>query len=245
MNIKKVLLGAAALLIAAPMFGSTYFGGYEDTTRHSDWDYNDIVFSLSGTGLTLHTSDGKFYTNPTLGTSGNPFWNNASGDGSKMNIGYCIYGGGNCNGGVPLDANAPYLASKSGASQSADDVYFTVDGNVSTDIVLKISSLNSVLGWYDMHGHFGIINPGGATGDFSFHPTGDFGLFGTNITGYKNGQAQYGTYYYSQVEDCSDPSHFAFFATPEPGTMGVMGLGLLAVGSLFRRRKNSSPESRD
>ena len=246
MNLKKIIFGAASLLLAVPMFASTYFGGYEDLSRNSDWDYNDIVFSLSGSGLTLHTTDGAFYTNPVLGTSGNPFWNHASLDGAHYNIGYCIYGGGNCNGGAALDPNASYLASSSSPAHSANDVWFSVNGSVSADVILHIASRNDVLGWYDQHGHSGLINSGGQTGDFMFHPTGDFELFGTSITGYHNGHPQFGDYNYS-VTNCDDPSHFAFFATPtpEPGSMGAMGLGLLGVGLLFRRRKSAQKEARD
>jgi hypothetical protein len=244
MNLKKILLTGATLLLAAPMFASTYFGGYEDLSKNSDWDYNDIVFSLSGSGLSLHTSDGAFYSKPVLGTSGDPFWNHASYDGANYNVGYCMYGGGNCNKGVGLNPEGSYLADKTNTAKAANHVYFTVDGSVGADIFLKIAGMNDVLGWYDFNGHYGIINGGGASGTFAFHPTTAFELFGTNITGYNNGNPQYGNVYYSLNCDPNEPSHFAFFATPEPGTMSIMGLGLVAVGTLFRRRKSAATEAR-
>src|ERR1700722_17928395 len=110
---KKQILGLfLGLFVIAliPAHADTYYGGFEDTVG-GDYDYNDLVFSLSGAGLTLNSS-GTWYgeSTATLGTSGTPFWNHASGDGPNDNIGYCMYGGGNCNGGTALDAGGYFLA---------------------------------------------------------------------------------------------------------------------------------------
>ncbi|MFL6450424.1 MAG: hypothetical protein ACJ746_22490 [Bryobacteraceae bacterium] len=48
MTFKSVALIGAALLLSAPGFASTHFGGFEDTVNRTDSDYNDIVFSLAG-----------------------------------------------------------------------------------------------------------------------------------------------------------------------------------------------------
>src|SRR3954452_14812938 len=107
MNLRRLSLIGAALLMSIPTFASTYYGGFEDT-KGGDYDYNDIVFTLSGNRLTLNTSDGHWYNKPTLGTSGTPFWNNASWDNGDKNIGFCVYGGADC--GAGLSSTAQYLA---------------------------------------------------------------------------------------------------------------------------------------
>ncbi len=109
MKLAKFILPAALFLLGSATWAnaSTFYGGFEDTIQ-GDYDYNDIVFSLSGDGLTLNSLTGQWNQKPVLGTSGTPFWNHSSFDGSKYNVGYCIYGGGNC--GAALDSNANYLA---------------------------------------------------------------------------------------------------------------------------------------
>src|SRR5215831_16720930 len=107
----------------------TIWGGFEDTVtppNGSDYDYNDLVFSLSGAGLTLNTvvGDGALFAKPAVLNSGSgtatpnaatPFWNNPSLDGAGgFNVGWCIYGGGSCNGGVGLAPADLYAANGAG-----------------------------------------------------------------------------------------------------------------------------------
>jgi hypothetical protein len=237
MNLRKLSLLGAALLVSVPAFATTYYGGFEDLAVISDYDYNDIVFTLSGNGLTLNTSDGHWYNKPTLGTSGTPFWNNSSWDGTAKNIGYCVYGGGNC--GAGLSSTAQYLADNTRHTGSANDVTFSVDPKqkVTADIDMEITAGSDMLGYYNVSNADNIhwLNTHGQTGDFKFTPTGNFGLVAENSLGQK---------FYSQTNyDClqDDVSHFAFFgdnaAAPEPGAVGLMGGGLLVTGALFRRRK--------
>jgi|tagenome__1003787_1003787.scaffolds.fasta_scaffold20985605_4 hypothetical protein len=238
MTLKSLALIGATLLLSAPGFAATYFGGFEDTVKHGDYDYNDIVFSLSGTGLTLHTTDGAWYAQPSLATSGTPFWNNASGDGSKYNVGYCIYGGGNCNRGVALDPGASYLAKTGNRSASANDVSFTTSGPVSADVELEISADTDVLGWYSLSnpGDIHWLNGFGQTGLFHFTPQGSFGIAANN------GIFALGdTFYSSQVVKAAT-SQFAFFGSPvpEPGAMSLVGGGLLAAGLFFRKRQTKA-----
>ena len=82
MSLRRLSLVGTAHLMSVPALASTYYGGFEDF-KGGDYDYNDIVFTVSGNGLTLNTSDGRWYSKPTLGTGGVPFWNNASYDGSN------------------------------------------------------------------------------------------------------------------------------------------------------------------
>lgn len=250
MKLKTVaLIGASLLLAATPSWSATIYGGFEDTVG-GDYDYNDLVFSLSGTALTMIAPGASLYAKPTLngGTNmvgahnGVPFWNNQSADGASDNVGYCIYGGGTCNGGTGLDPSADYLAASSNGSTSttgsANNVTFSVDGGVSTNVSITITSDHDVLGWYSTSSpgtiHW-LDNTGPVTGTFTFAPGGTFGLVGNND------DAMGGNTYYSQTADgnASDTvSHFAFFenaSTPEPSTFLLLGAGFLALGGIRRR----------
>ncbi len=237
MNIRTLALLGSALVLSAPVFASTYYGGFEDTQgASSDYDYNDIVFSLSGANLVMNAPGGALYAQPVLGTNSQPFWNNTSYDGQKYNIGYCIYGGGNCGNGIA--PGVQYLASSSNKNASANDITFSVAGSVSADVYLQITADTDSLGWYstsDPNHTVHLLNSGGSVGVFSFNPNGSFGLVG------ENGR---GNTYYSQTSlnpsgSQDDLSHFAMFAAPEPGATGLMAAGLIGLGFLFRRRKTN------
>jgi len=227
------------LLLLTPTWADNVYNvGFEDLVG-GDYDYNDLVFSLSGDGIALQTGTGVWSSEPALGTSGTPFWNQSSGDGPEMNVGYCIYGGGNCGSGLAPDDQ--YLATAGGGA--VNDVYFTVNGSsgVSSPVYLHIAGLADVLGWYSISDPSVIhwINSTSAqTGTFSFDPTGAFGLVGSAG----------GNTYYSQtsVGGTQDPfgSHFAFFgadppSVPEPGSVILFGSALLGFSVMLRRRKNS------
>jgi len=223
---------------------ATFYGGFEDTVK-GDYDYNDLVFSLSASSLSLN-STGKFFAKPALqsggpiGQSGSPFWNNSSSDGASYNVGYCIYGGGNCNGGTALDPTASYLAVNTSPSGSANDVTFSVSGQVLTNVSLTITADRDVLGWYNISApstvHY-LMSNGSPTGTYNFTPTGDFGLVANNNGG--NGQSFYSNT--SVARNTADTvSHFAFFgnpttATPEPGTWALLGSALTGIAFLRRR----------
>ncbi len=239
-----VLIGASTLL-AAPVFASTYYGGLEDW-KAGDYDYNDVVFSLAGSSLTLNSTSGKWYSAPTLGTTGAPFWNHSSGDGPLDNVGYCIYGGGNCNGGVALDPGAKYLAaSATGPSGSANNVTFTATGQVVIDIALQITIAHDQIGWYSLSNPSEInwLNAGSTNGSFTFNPRGAFGLVGGNAYYTFYSQDRYGSH--------DGVSHFAFFdppsaAVPEPGALGLIGLALVGTRLIYarrRQRRNGARES--
>jgi hypothetical protein len=237
MKIRRLSLIGTALIMSVPAFANTYYAGFEDL-KYGDYDYNDMVFTLNGNGLTLNTSHGQWYDKPTLGSSGVPFWNNASWDLGKKNIGFCIYGGGDC--GTGLDPIAKYLASSTTSkTDSANDVTFTVDPsqNVTASISLEITAGSNVLGYYDISHPNTIywLNTHGQTGMFQFTPTGTFGIAAETALD----QTFYSQTNYDRVND--SVSHFAFFgdaaAAPEPGAMGLMAGVLILVGSLFRRRK--------
>lgn len=237
------LLGLA-LLLTVPSWADTvtYYGGFEDSIN-GDYDYNDLVYSISGNGLTLNQSGGVWSPEPALNTSGNPFWDRLSFDGPNYNVGYCIYGGGSC--GAGLDPSANYLATPSGGS--VDNVWFSVSGTVDASVYFKIAGDSNVLGWAlvsdptDIHW---VNSSSTETGSFSFTPTGNFILVANNSGG-SGGLTFYSDVADGGTTDSNDSgyydSHFAFFGNtstpvPEPGSMVLMGTALLGLSVLLRRR---------
>lgn len=243
--IKCVLLGATLLMAAPAWADNVYYVGFEDAVG-GDYDYNDVVFSLSGDGVTLQTATGVWSPEPALGTSGTPFWNHASGDGNAYNVGYCVYGGGNCNGGTGLAPSDQYLASSGGGP--VNDVYFTVDNttSVSSPVDLHIAGDTDLVGWYLLSSptviHW-INSASDQTGTFAFDPTGAFGLVGNNNGG-TGGDRFYSQTSIAGTQDAFG-SHFAFFGSdppssvPEPGSMILFGTVLLGFSVVLRRRKGT------
>lgn len=247
MKLTTAALIGASLFCTAPAWCGTIFGGFEDSVG-SDYDYNDLVFSMTGTSLTMIAPGASLFSEPVLNGgigsvgahNGTPFWNNESLDGTTYNVGYCIYGGGTCNGGAGLDPTADYLATSStSATGSADNVTFSVNGSVGTTVSLDITSDHDILGWYNVSNPsviYWLDQTGPVTGMFSFTPTGTFGLVANNSDGA-------GTTFYSQTAlgDGNDPSgvsHFAFFedppTAPEPSTMFLLGAALMGLGAVRR-----------
>ncbi len=241
--INGTFLLAVSLMTTAPSWADsvTYYGGFEDEVG-GDYDYNDLVFSLTGADLAIQQNTGVWAGEPTLGTNGSPFWNRSSGDGADYNVGYCIYGGGNC--GAGLEPTAQYLATPTGGT--VNSVYFTVAGTVDATISYKIAGDTDLLGWYllsDPSAVFWINSAGSETGTFNFTPTGAFGLVGNNHAG-SGGQ----TFASQDSLGASDPfgSHFAFFdppappTVPEPGYMVLLGTALFSASFMLRRRRRQS-----
>lgn len=233
MKLKRMALMGAVALLATPLFAGSYYGGLEDWNG-LDYDYNDVVFSLNGSNLMLH-STGNWFTQPALGTSGTPFWNHSSLDAPNDNVGFCIYGGGSCNGGTALFPNSEYLAANPSERGSANDVTFTADGQVTLNVALQITMARDVIGWYSVSnpGTVNWLNPSATNGSYTFTPGGAFGLAAQN--------AGYSYYSQSNFGSADYVSHFAFFgtpssATPEPASLGMLGIGLVSGLALLRKR---------
>jgi len=241
MRLHKWLFWGTAILLASPAFATTYWAGFEDTIGSgSDYDYNDLVFTLSASTLTLNTPTGVWFDKASAGTlnvaaganglSGTPFWNHSSLDGAGgNNLGWCIYGGGACNGGVGLAPGDQYLATAAGGS--VNNVSFSVNGAVTEQVTLAITSATDTLGWQLTSGGAVHLFGSGVQGPVSFTPGGDFVLIAT-----VNG----GSPFSSNAAASDGVSHFAFFApptvVPEPSSVGLFGFALIVGGFALRKR---------
>jgi len=248
-------------LCSVGVWADTFVTGVENTIPGSPTtieglgDFNDLMVSLQGSGLTLVSTDGGSWSSFSAGivnqnqtypsANANPFWDNQSLDGSHESIGYCLTTN-NCgmggSAGSPVDGVNQYLHGASGIGSADNGFYFSFTGQVATVNLGAIAARaqDEALGWYNINNpsQMGTIIPLGsasAAGSYSFTPAvPNFGLWF-----YVSG-----TYYYSQTSlggSGAPASRFAVFRlanpVPEPGTLALFGLGALALGVIQRLRK--------
>ncbi len=232
---------AVAAVTAAAGVSNVYYGGMEDTAGSSGYesngDFNDMVWNMSG-DLSLGGPGGTLLANPAVNETHSMFWDNKSLDGALMNVGYCLYGGGNCTtpGGPPplLDAWAT-----STGGQVLDSV-FTANGAITATLLDKITAYYTTdeIGWYDpLNGHGGTIFNGlvmpGTT--VTFTPDSTFVLWTDH------GSTTQRFYSNTSLGADSGQTHFALFYqdpgqnSPEPGTLGLLLPGLALIGLGLRK----------
>jgi hypothetical protein len=148
----------------------TIWGGFDDAqvsvnaANGYDYDYQDMVFTLTGASITFEDSAAFVPFTGTLDSGGGvpfnssnppggiPYWNNGSFDGGPVgNIGACMYGyatPGACGGNAPIAPGSDYLADSSGPNGSPTDVTFStaagVDGTLTEDFGI---STGDSIGW--------------------------------------------------------------------------------------------------
>jgi len=252
----SIACAAVSLPVGAASFvpyvsaSNTYYVGMEDNgiggpmSATSDYDYNDLIFSLTGSsGVTLEgdsTSALFAPVNPTTPTSTPPaFWNNTSYDGPGVNFGQCLYNNPTaCNG--PFAPTASYLAETT--TQASSNFYFSGGGTVTLDI---LNSFNGTPADYTamewcVQGTttctpivFSMTANGGVA---TFTPGGNFDL----AMNFSPSQFYDTETTVAGVTD-SGFDHFAVaVGTPEPGTLAVVGTFLVGLGVLRRRHNKKS-----
>jgi hypothetical protein len=152
------------------------------------------------------------WTTAQLNDSGTPFWNHASFDGARRNIGDCLTSTAACGVTNPPGA-LPYLGTSSGAAFS--QFYFNGSGGSVTATFAGgiTASSNDIFGWYNIANpsQLNVIFAGGATvgQTVTFTPSAQYGLYLRNATpGFQN------TYLsQSDLAGSSDPTtqHLAAF----------------------------------
>ena len=233
----------AVLLAVAPAgTAAVIVGGLEDGQgspgMEKNGDFNDVIFEIAG-NVSIDAPGGMFsnLSPAVVNQTGTVFWDNMSGDGPDMNIGYMLLN----DGALP---NLQYLAMPGGGS--VNDVTFDATGAVTLTVLGGITSnLGNTLGWYDLADpgvkhQLAAVPPDSSGETVSFTPDGAFALYSSD----GNGQV-YSSVSASNVDESAYQQHFAFFepqsisSVPEPSTAALAGIGvaLMGLGSLRRRKQ--------
>ena len=253
----QILTLAAVLCVAAPnSTAGLIVGAVEDTQGSSgtekNGDFNDIIFQLAGTvNIDAPGADFTNLTSAWVNQNGTVFWDNVSGDGPNMNIGYCLLGVATC-GPSSLAGQYQYIAMPGGSAE--DYVYFDAVNSVTLTVTGGITgNKGNVLGWYNLEDPNTLYPlfavPSGTSGETaSFTPNGPFALFSSDGWG-----QVYTSVSPSNQKESPDQQHFAFFVDPpsstsvpesSSATMLGMGLGMLGLGIFLRRSGDGRPGKR-
>ena len=238
MVLPVVLFMSATLPAFAASFSSdAFYVGAKDRVGN-DYDYNDFVFALSGAGLTLN-SNGTLSPPIIPGTSGTPFWNNASGDGPSKNFGDCLYRTSPfaCMAGAPINPSAEYL-SDGGASVAFD--FSGATGAVTFTLDAALHGDNDTLYWCNSGGCTALDGtPPGVTSSTFTPGSGDFWLAlvdsstGGSFT--STDPSSNGIYNFAAALDPS--GDVAQSAVPEPLSLLLTGTGLIGLCLVRLRRR--------
>ena len=235
----------------------TFVSGVEDTLPGAQMGaFSDIIFSLTGSGLTLDTAAGQWNTFDSgvvnqNNTNTPAYFDNVSANGADENVGFCLTTA-NC-GSATQTAGASlneYLSDTGDTSIPAPGFYFTSTGSVTFSLLASLAGSNNStesVGVYDMTSHAvtwvildDVLQNGGVVNTSAF-PSDSFQLI------YEVGTA--GTFFYSDqttgfvngVHDIPADNRYALFSesegVPEPATMALFGIGALALGMVGRLRK--------
>lgn len=128
--------------------GVTYADTLNGNGSWQSWNSSSLVVDSSSAGI------------------GTPYWNNTSGDGPKMNIGWCLTGGGNCTMPAGTPGNIPYFGN---GSSSPSMMYFTSNGNSSLTLQTVLTTQTSTAGGYDIFGYY-VANGSGSAASASLIP---------------------------------------------------------------------------
>jgi hypothetical protein len=227
-----ILFAIAALPAFATTFTApAYYVGIEDHIG-GDYDYNDLIFTLTGAGLQLTSTNGSLNAPVVPNNDATPFWDRASQDGAGRNYGNCLYtpSVNNCAG-SPIDPTAEYLAGPGGVST---DFSFTASGTVNLVYDIRFAGDVGNLLWCNGGGCTAItFSPNSPGGTASFDSTlGGGGTFWFRFVDVTTG----GTTFNSNT--VGGINNFAVSAAvPEPATFALVGGILLGLGGIGWRRR--------
>ena len=157
--------------------------------------------------------------------NGIPYWNNGSGDGAQMSVGFCLTAAGRC---PQLGAGAPGAIPFWGALGGAADpsFFFHASGNSNAVLHLVIAgnAETNVFGWFETDATGAVIGAthplfSGVTGQSSaeFSPTLYYGYY---LTSTVHGATWYTLSSGNPSDETSD-QHFAAFEGPDSYTFWI------------------------
>lgn len=124
--------------------------------------------SLSGNGTWNSWNTGGLVVDGSSSGIGTPYWNNASGDGPKDNVGWCLTGGGGCT----MPAGTPGALSYYGnGSAAASSMYFNATGNpITVTLETLMTTQKSTASGYNIFGYYLAGTSGQAPSVSSLNP---------------------------------------------------------------------------